>query len=106
MRAGTAQGLTCTNRSQEATWDLRAGRRVSVTQVRVWQQNPHHGAEVLELVLQASEEVAVVGVHAHLPQLVVVRAVAFVDAALLQTRARSQLQSRHGATHSNAQVGS
>ena len=53
----------------------------------------HHLAEILELVLQAREEVAVVGVHAHLPQLVVVRAVAFVDARLLVT-AQHRLRSR------------
>ena len=58
--------------------------------------SPHHLTEVLELILQASEEVAIVGVHAHLPELVVVRAVALIDAPLPQTEAQSSDASKSG----------
>jgi hypothetical protein len=70
---------------------------LSIT-VTVWQRNPHHRTEALELLLQASEEVAVVGVHAHLPELVVVRAVAFADVPLSHTKAQDQLRLRRKAT--------
>ena len=50
--------------------------------IKGWGCRPHHLAKVLELVLQAREEVAVIGINAHLPQLVVVGAVALLDAPL------------------------
>ena len=51
----------------------------------------------LEVVLHACDEVSVVRLHAHLPELIIVGAVALVDASLTQTRRKQSAATLHAA---------